>query len=87
MMTGQAPVPVDPPPPAAVMVFRPSASGPEVLFLRRNPKLAFHGGYWVFPGGRIDPGDYGTVGVANEATAARQQRCGKLAKRPGSTYR
>jgi 8-oxo-dGTP pyrophosphatase MutT (NUDIX family) len=26
--------------------------------LRRNSKLAFAGGAWVFPGGRIDPEDY-----------------------------
>ena len=26
--------------------------------LRRDTKLAFAGGAWVFPGGRIDPADY-----------------------------
>ena len=26
--------------------------------LRRNSKLKFAGGMWVFPGGRIDEGDY-----------------------------
>ncbi len=30
----------------------------EVLVLRRNANLAFHGGSWVFPGGRIDEADY-----------------------------
>ena len=30
----------------------------EVLLARRSSKLAFHGGAWVFPGGRIDPDDY-----------------------------
>jgi 8-oxo-dGTP pyrophosphatase MutT (NUDIX family) len=29
-----------------------------VLLARRSSKLAFHGGAWVFPGGRIDPDDY-----------------------------
>ena len=28
-----------------------------MLLLRRNPDLAFHGGAWVFPGGRVDPAD------------------------------
>jgi 8-oxo-dGTP pyrophosphatase MutT (NUDIX family) len=28
-----------------------------VLLLRRNPALSFHGGAWVFPGGRCDPGE------------------------------
>lgn len=30
----------------------------EVLLLRRNAKLDFAGGNWVFPGGRIDQGDF-----------------------------
>ncbi|MEM9073411.1 MAG: NUDIX domain-containing protein [Myxococcota bacterium] len=29
----------------------------EVLLLRRNKKLVFHGGDWVFPGGRVDDED------------------------------
>ena len=29
-----------------------------MLLARRSSKLAFHGGAWVFPGGRIDPDDY-----------------------------
>ncbi len=33
-----------------------AAAGFEVLMLRKNAKLAF-GGMWVFPGGRVDPGD------------------------------
>ena len=33
-------------------------AGPEILYLRRSPDLKFMGGYWVFPGGRIDPGDH-----------------------------
>lgn len=53
------------------MVFRPSPSGPEVLYLQRSPELAFHAGYWVFPGGRIDPPDYAVGGPGDEATAAR----------------
>ena len=31
----------------------------EVLMLRRDRDLAFAGGAWVFPGGRIDPVDHG----------------------------
>jgi 8-oxo-dGTP pyrophosphatase MutT (NUDIX family) len=33
------------------------SSGVEVLLLRRDTELAFAGGAWVFPGGRIDPAD------------------------------
>jgi 8-oxo-dGTP pyrophosphatase MutT (NUDIX family) len=41
-------------PAATVVVLRDTAGGPEVLLLRRNSQLAFAGGMWVFPGGRID---------------------------------
>jgi len=36
---------------------RDGAHSLEVLLLRRNRKIAFHGGAWVFPGGRVDDGD------------------------------
>jgi len=45
-------------PAATVVLVRDGASGLEVLLARRSSKLAFHGGAWVFPGGRIDPDDY-----------------------------
>ncbi|HJO11809.1 MAG: NUDIX hydrolase [Gammaproteobacteria bacterium] len=35
-----------------------AADGIEVLLVQRNSKLVFHGGHWVFPGGRIDQGDF-----------------------------
>ncbi len=53
------------------MVFRSAPSGPVVLYLRRNPELAFHGGDWVFPGGRIDAADRQLAESHDEATAAR----------------
>lgn len=47
-------------PSASVVVVRDGADALEVLMLRRNEKIAFHGGAWVFPGGRVDAqdGDY-----------------------------
>lgn len=42
---------------ASVVIVRDGAESLEVLMLRRNQKIAFHGGDWVFPGGRIDDGD------------------------------
>jgi len=43
-----------PVPAATVVLLREGRAAPEVLLLRRSAKLAFHGGAWVFPGGRID---------------------------------
>lgn len=42
---------------ATVVLVRDGSAGLETLMLRRSSKLAFAGGMWVFPGGRVDPGD------------------------------
>ncbi len=49
-----------PVPAATVVVIREVADKTdlEVLLLRRNSKLVFHGGHWVFPGGRVDEADF-----------------------------
>lgn len=47
---------------ATVVLVRDAADGEggvEVLLARRNSKIYFAGGMWVFPGGRIDPEDHG----------------------------
>ncbi len=44
-------------PSASVAVVRQSAAELEVLLVKRNEKIAFHGGAWVFPGGRVDETD------------------------------
>ena len=68
-------------PAATVVLLRDGADGVETLMLRRDSKLAFAGGAWVFPGGRIDPEDYpgGTISdddvavqVAARNAAARE---------------
>jgi 8-oxo-dGTP pyrophosphatase MutT (NUDIX family) len=59
-----------PPIPAATVVLvRDGPQGVESLMLHKNSKLAF-GGMWVFPGGRVDPGD--REGAADDAEAARR---------------
>jgi 8-oxo-dGTP pyrophosphatase MutT (NUDIX family) len=45
-------------PAATVVLLRNAADGVEALMLRRDSKLAFAGGMWVFPGGRVDPEDF-----------------------------
>jgi 8-oxo-dGTP pyrophosphatase MutT (NUDIX family) len=47
----------------------------EVLMVRRNPELAFMGGFWVFPGGRVEAED------GSPETAARRE----LAEEAGIT--
>jgi len=50
-----------PPIPAStVIVLRDNTDqpGPDVLMMRKNSAITF-GGTWVFPGGRLDPEDYG----------------------------
>src|SRR5579875_1714836 len=36
----------------------------EVLMVKRNPDLAFMGGYWVFPGGKVEAADGSPEGAA-----------------------
>jgi 8-oxo-dGTP pyrophosphatase MutT (NUDIX family) len=57
--------------PAATVVVLRDGNGLEVLLGRRSSNLAFHGGAWVFPGGRIDPDDYGGALDDLEAAARR----------------
>ena len=59
-------------PAASVVLLRDTDAGPEILYLRRNPNLRFMGGYWVFPGGRVDPGDRQPAGDGDEKDAARR---------------
>ena len=45
-------------PAATLVILRPAAAGPpEMLMVQRAKAMAFAAGAWVFPGGRIDPGD------------------------------
>ncbi len=57
------------------MIMRDAADALEVLLVKRNTKIAFHGGSWVFPGGKVDAADHrpGTNGddleIARHAAA------------------
>jgi len=64
-------------PAATVVVLRDGAAGLEVLLGRRSSKLAFHGGAWVFPGGRIDPEDY--AGVPDDLVPAARRAAAREA--------
>jgi 8-oxo-dGTP pyrophosphatase MutT (NUDIX family) len=58
-------------PAATVVLLRDVADSCEVLLVRRNTRLDFHGGAWVFPGGRIDAADYRIGGDDDIVSAAR----------------
>ncbi len=75
---GAVPDPLHPPredelppaiPAATVVLLRDGDEGVETLMLRRDSKLAFAGGAWVFPGGRIDPEDYPGGEASDDADA------------------
>ncbi len=49
--------PVVPRPAAAVVAMRDGEEGLEVLLGQRSTAARFMGGFWVFPGGQVDPED------------------------------
>lgn len=51
------PDPVEARPAATVILLRDGAYGLETLLMHRHRKSGFVPGAWVFPGGRVDPGD------------------------------
>src|SRR4030095_4590660 len=67
-MSDPAPTPVEPRPAASVVIVRDAASGSpeplEVWMIRRHQTMKFLGGYYAFPGGRVDPADGATDAVA-----------------------
>ena len=76
---------VTPKPAASVVVLRDTSAGPEILYLRRSPDLKFMGGYWVFPGGRIDPDDHPIGGDADDLAAARHAAAREAHEEAGVT--
>ena len=74
-------------PAASVVIVRDGSQGLEVLLVQRNEKIAFHGGAWVFPGGRVDAADRlrdeaSELEIAREAAAREAQEEAGLALSP-----
>jgi 8-oxo-dGTP pyrophosphatase MutT (NUDIX family) len=63
-------------PSATVVLFREHDAGGEILLVQRSGRLDFHGGAWVFPGGRVDEHEEtaaaGDVLAAARAAAVRE---------------
>lgn len=51
------PVPVEPVPAAAVILYRRAGSAVEVFWVHRGAKVRFAAGFYAFCGGRVDPAD------------------------------
>ena len=78
-MTTEKPIAPEPVEAATVILVRDGADGLETLMLRRNSKLEFVGGMWVFPGGRLDHEDW--EGVAEgDVMGASRRACVREAK-------
>jgi len=58
---------------ATVVLLRDGAGGLEVLMIERPDRGSFAGA-WVFPGGKLDPGDAGAVGDATAPEEADARR-------------
>jgi len=74
-MTDSVPEPPVVPPrlSATAVLFRGSGEGAEVLLVQRSGRLDFHGGAWVFPGGRVDEAEH--IAASGDALAAARAAC------------
>jgi len=69
--------PVTPRPAASVLLVRPGAQAPtEVYMIRRQKSMRFLGGFYAFPGGKVDPddGDSEILGRCHGITRASAER-------------
>ena len=71
--------PVEPNPAASVVLIRPQSGSPEpveVYLIRRSSRMRFLGGYYAFPGGKVEPSDFAPDSLARcsglSADAAEQ---------------
>ncbi len=70
-MTGETGDRVLPARPSASVIVLRDGDGLEVLMVRRHEKLVYHGGAWVFPGGRVDAADAESFPLDHLETARR----------------
>lgn len=65
---------VTPRPSASLLLLRGGDAALEVLLVRRTPEARFMGGFWVFPGGAVEPADRAATDEdgAHRAAAVRE---------------
>lgn len=71
---------------ATVVVLRDGPTGLEALLVRRSAQLAFAGGHWVFPGGRVEPADHRGLGPDDEPEAARRAAVRETVEETGVAF-
>jgi 8-oxo-dGTP pyrophosphatase MutT (NUDIX family) len=75
---------------ATVVLLRDGPDGLETLMLRRSADVSFVGGMWVFPGGKLDAGDFPdrdrhTDDADHLLAAARRAAAREAAEEAGQT--
>lgn len=68
---------------ATVVLVRDGEGGLELLLVRRDSRIAFAGGHWVFPGGRVDDDD--RAGSTGEIETARRTAVREAMEEAGLT--
>ena len=66
-----------------MVILRDGEDGIEALMVRRNTKLAFAGGSWVFPGGRVDDADHEGLDDDDHFGAAQRAAVREAAEETG----
>jgi 8-oxo-dGTP pyrophosphatase MutT (NUDIX family) len=67
---------------ATVLLLRETPHGAETLLVRRHAGMAFMGGLWVFPGGKLEPDDSSPPALGRVPPVA-QRRCEAWSAQPG----
>src|SRR5437763_8593289 len=62
-------------PAATVVLHRRGGEGLEVFWVRRGEQLRFAGGFYAFPGGRVDVGDAALPLLSAEGLPASEAAC------------
>ncbi|MFP2925550.1 NUDIX domain-containing protein, partial [Pyxidicoccus sp. 3LG] len=80
--------PSEPRPSSVAVLYRRAGAGVEVFWVKRGKQLAFAGGFYAFPGGKLDAADSDVPvrGAAGEEAALRSAAARELfeeAGRPG----